>query len=257
MRRRGRPPKITVRRYPNQLRSLRERLGLSQEKVAGAAGISIAYYGALERGDRRINADTARRLQPVLRCGVGNLLLQASDAGAIPLRIAIAAVDSEDRPLQYDLPSPHEWLQAPRLTDVNDCFAAEIFDDSADRDFPKGTILVVRQFTDVPAALRSGAKVVVRFRLSPIQSEVPPATHEILYGTLDRNVQGDLLLATRTRNRLVPRQTLIQSLPAAAAPGLGERPFVSAPRDGVFAYLPRPDDSAEILGLVIYSMGPE
>jgi len=68
MRLRGRPPTITgARRYPNRLRELRARRGLLQQGVAAAAGISIAYYGALERGDKRINADTAERLCRPLR----------------------------------------------------------------------------------------------------------------------------------------------------------------------------------------------
>src|SRR5579864_104822 len=75
MRSRGRPQTITgPRRYPNRLGELRRNSGLSQQGVAVAAGISIAYYGALERGDKRINADTANRLVAPLRCAAGDLL---------------------------------------------------------------------------------------------------------------------------------------------------------------------------------------
>ena len=72
---RGRPPKKSgPPRYANRLRELRQRLGMSQQEVANAARISSAYYGALERGDKRINADTAQRLQIPLRCSVSDLL---------------------------------------------------------------------------------------------------------------------------------------------------------------------------------------
>ena len=52
----------------------------------------MAYYGALERGDKRINADTARQLQRPLRCAVGDLL--AGAGVSVPLRFAIAAAES-------------------------------------------------------------------------------------------------------------------------------------------------------------------
>lgn len=255
MRRRGRPPIVTAaRRYPNALRELRERLGLSQEKVAEQAGMSTAYYGALERGDRRINTDTAQRLHNALGCAPGDLL-QGPGHSSIALRMAIAAADSESRPERYDLSPPYEWLQPRGLIDSQDCFAAEVFDDSAELDFVKGSVLFVRELASLRAPLHIGAKVVVRFRL-PSNPGVPPSTHEILYGLLDQNVVGDLLLITRTRNRLVPRNALIQPQPRPPAE-LGERPLVMAPRGGAISYAKRTDDPAEILGIVVYAMGPE
>ena len=91
MKTRGRPPKNTgPPRYVNRLRELRQRLGLSQQEVAVQAGISAAYYGALERGDKRINADTAQRLHAPLRCGISDLLAGTRGV-SVPLRFAIAA----------------------------------------------------------------------------------------------------------------------------------------------------------------------
>jgi transcriptional regulator with XRE-family HTH domain len=98
MRGRGRPPTITgARRYPNRLRELRRQSGLSQQAVAAAAGISGAYYGALERGDKRMNADTAERLSKPLRCTVGDLLAGALGV-SVPVILAVAAAESEGRP---------------------------------------------------------------------------------------------------------------------------------------------------------------
>jgi transcriptional regulator with XRE-family HTH domain len=253
---RGRPRTIIgERRYPNRLRELRDRAGLSQQQVAARAGISAAYYGALERGDKRLNADTASRLQGPLSCAAGDLL-RGAESASVALRIAITAADSEGRPEVFELPPPYEWLQPRRLSDPESCFAAEVFDDSAELDFARGSILFVRPVTDRDTALRLGAKIVVRFLLPPAEAGAPPATQEILYGLLDQNIVGDLLLVTRTRNRLVPRNALIQ--PAAYGPsGLAERPLAMTPRDGVIAYTRRPDDPAEILGIVVYSMGSE
>jgi transcriptional regulator with XRE-family HTH domain len=255
VRNRGRPPLSTgARRYPNRLREMRERRGLSQRAVATAAGISGAYYGALERGDKRINSDTAERLSASLHCTVGDLLAGAEGV-SVPLVMAVATAESEARPVRYDLPEPHVRLQPRRLDDPENCFAAEVFDDSADLDFARGTILFVRRAAPVPASLPVGAKVLARFFLDPSAESGAKATHEILYGFLDRNIVGDLVLITRTRNRLIPRNALIQSA-APSRPGLAERALILAPRDAAIAYEPRPDDPAELLGTVIYAMGP-
>ena len=63
------------------------------------------------------------------------------------------------------------------------------------------------------------------------------------------------MLITRTQNRLIPRNALIQSA-APSRPGLAERALTLMPRDAAIAYEPRPDDPAELLGVVIYAMGP-
>ena len=255
MRSRGRPPTITgARRYPNRLGELRRHCGLSQQSVATAAGISVAYYGALERGDKRINADTAERLSGPLRCAAGDLLAGAQGV-SVPLTTAVAAGEAEGRPAAYDLAEPHERLQPGRLANPENCFAAEIFDDSADLDFERGTILFVRNLAPVPEPLSVGAKVLVRFHLDPDGDAAARGTHEVLYGILDRNIVGDLVLITRTRNRLIPRNAPIQTA-APERSGFAERPLALLPRDGSVAYEKRPGDPAEILGVVVYAMGP-
>jgi transcriptional regulator with XRE-family HTH domain len=253
MRRRGRPPIMTgARRYPNRLRALREACGLSQQAVAATAGISGAYYGALERGDKRINADIATRLAAPLRCRPSELL-EGGQAVSVPLMIAVAAADSATRPPAYDLPEPHERLPVRSLADAAKCFAVELFDDSADVDFAAGTILVARRIEPLPATVPVGARALARFFLDPRAPGGNRETHEILYGILDRTVVGDLVLITRTRNRRIPRHLLIQSAsPSATA----EWPRTLTPRAETMAYEPRADDPGELLGIVVYAMGP-
>jgi transcriptional regulator with XRE-family HTH domain len=252
MKSRGRPPKNTgPPRYVNRLRELRQRLGLSQQEVAAQAGISAAYYGALERGDKRINADTAQRMQAPLRCAVSDLLAGTRGV-SVPLRFAIAAAESNSRPESFDLPEPHEMLQPGRIAEPQDCFAAEIFDDSADLDFAPGTVLFLRPLMELSQPLRAGVRVVARFLLDDNGER---RTHEILCGILDQNILGDLVLITRTRNRLIPRHALIH---AAASPrsGLAEGARPELSHDRRIDYQLRHDDPAEILGLVVYAMGP-
>ncbi len=250
---RGRPTKFTgERRYPNRLRELRARLGVPQQAVAAEAGISLAYYGALERGDKRINADTAQRLQRALRCAAGELLAGTAAAAMVPLRFAIAAAESEGRPAAFDLPEPWEWLSAARLAEPQDCFAAEIADDSANLDFARGTVLFIRALPALTAPLHLGARVVARFLLAG--DGVRP-THEILYGLLDQNILGDLVLITHSRNRLIPRTALIQAAPRTGG-GLAEAPLVLRRPGATIEYEPRAGDPGEILGLVVYAAGP-
>ena len=252
MKTRGRPPKKTgPPRYANRLRELRQRLGLSQQEVAGGAGISSAYYGALERGDKRINADTAQRLHIPLRCSVSDLL-SGSRGISVPVRFVIAAADSGNRPDSFDRPEPHEMVQPGRLQEPEHCFAAEIADDSADRDFAPGTVLLLRPTSASSDPLRRGTRVVVRFFL---EAKDEPATYEILYGILDRNILGDLVLITRTRNRLIPRHVLIRAASATRS-GPAERPANELAGDDTIEYRYSPDDPAEILGIVVYAMGP-
>jgi transcriptional regulator with XRE-family HTH domain len=246
MKTRGRPPKNTgPPRYVNRLRELRQRLGLSQQEVAVQAGISAAYYGALERGDKRINADTAQRLHAPLRCGVSDLLAGTRGV-SVPLQFAIAAAEADGRPDDFDLPEPHEMLHLGRVGKPEDCFAAEIFDDSADVDFAPGTVLFLHE------PLHAGARVVARFLLD---TQGERRTHEILYGVLDQNILGDLVLITRTRNRRIPRHALIQpsALPRS---DLAEARKSEFSHERTILYQQGPDDPAEILGLVVYAMGP-
>ena len=252
MKTRGRPPKNTgPPRYLNRLRELRQRLGMSQQEVAVQAGISAAYYGALERGDKRINADTAQRLHAPLRCGISDLLAGTRGV-SVPLRFAIAAAEADGRPDDYDLPEPHEMLHLGRVGKPEDCFAAEIFDDSADVDFAAGTVLFLRPLTGLHEPLHAGARVVARFLLD---TQGERRTHEILYGVLDQNILGDLVLITRTRNRRIPRHALIQpsALPRS---GLAETRQSEFSHERTILYHQDPADPAEILGLVVYAMGP-
>jgi len=246
MRSRGRPATLTrERRYPNRLRILRERLGLSQQIAAAAAEMSGAYYGALERGDKRINADTAQRLSKVLHCAAGDLL--AGAGLSVPLVMVVAAAESQGRHNGYDLPEPYERLHAHRLADSENCVAAELLDDSANIDFEAGTVLFIRPLPLSQTGVLVGTSVLVRFFLGPTSDRGDRHTHEILYGILDRTIVGDLVLITRTQNRLIPRHMLIQSAADRRGP---------AERATVVAYEPHPDDPAELLGTVIYAMGP-
>jgi hypothetical protein len=87
--------------------------------------------------------------------------------------------------------------------------------------------------------------VVVRFLIDGGERR----THEILYGILDQNILGDLVLITRTRT-VRSHGTLIHAA-ASRRSGLAEGAELNyrMTQDRLSS---SPDDPAEILGLVVY-----
>jgi transcriptional regulator with XRE-family HTH domain len=261
---RGRPrgARAALPRYPNNLAKLRSRRGLTQDEVAAAAGISAGYYGELELGYKRLNTDLARSLSGVLRCSVGDLF-PTTPAISIALSLLIAAQESAERPEDYDLAQPAAWIQAPpRLARPDECFAAEVLDDSADLDYPRHSILFVRRREALRDPLPLGSKIVARFWTAPLAAgRCEPPTREILYGILDRSLTGDILLMTRQRThgtspRRLPASLLIRP-GSARLRHIDEHYLAMIPREALADPEPRPGDEAAILGIVAWSSRPE
>lgn len=243
--------KTTPPQYPNELEGLRQGRGLSQSAVARLAGMSASYYGEIERGDVRLNSDTAAKLQRVFPGFT--FADSAKDIATTPVRIIIAAQENDGRPDSYGLPVELVEVPTPRaLRDIGDCVAAEIADDSADRDFAQGTVLYLLPVVE-DTSLQVGARVVVRFLVGDRAAKGPVA--EVLYGLIDRSPTGDLIIWTRSSNRRIPPSLIIQREPMSLR-GFSERILSLIPRPPTIEYQPRDDDEAEILGVVVYAAGP-
>lgn len=67
-------PSATRRHFALNLRKRRERLGLSQEALADAAGLHRTYVGSVERGERNISIDNIERLASALGVSPASLL---------------------------------------------------------------------------------------------------------------------------------------------------------------------------------------
>ena len=69
------PEKSKARQILSQnLRMLRLEQGLSQEQLAGIAGLHRTYVGSVERGERNISIDNIEKLANALGCNVTRLL---------------------------------------------------------------------------------------------------------------------------------------------------------------------------------------
>jgi len=56
-----------------QIRKIRQAKGVSQEDFAALAGLSRAYYGSVERGERNVAALNLMRIAATLQVEVGQL----------------------------------------------------------------------------------------------------------------------------------------------------------------------------------------
>jgi len=112
---------------------------LTQNKLAELAQISGQQIGHLERGERRMTFTQAELLATHLGCAPVDLLSHAAGI-SIPVTCRIAAAFSESAPSDYDISPPLTRVPAlPGLKNPEDCFAAELIDDSADHLYPSGT----------------------------------------------------------------------------------------------------------------------
>ena len=69
-------PSTTRKHFALNLRKTRERLGLSQEALADAAGLHRTYVGSVERGERNISIDNIERLAAALGVSPASLLAE-------------------------------------------------------------------------------------------------------------------------------------------------------------------------------------
>ena len=60
----------------NRIRELREKRGITQTELGEAIGVDHSAIARYERGSRRVNVETARKLCDFFGCSIGYLLYQ-------------------------------------------------------------------------------------------------------------------------------------------------------------------------------------
>jgi transcriptional regulator with XRE-family HTH domain len=244
--------------HPNRLREFRERTGLSQEELGRRAGnFSQSKVAHIEGGERKLSAKDAHLFAEAISrtgipCSMGDLR-PGSTTRSVPIETVVAHFESPARPDNFDLPEPREMMQAPRSLDApEDCFVAEIADDSADRLYPAGSSVIVRRFEPGLSLLPVGAEILARrYATTRAQGE----TMEILVGILDHAVTGDLVMHLATDNRRLTSPIMIQAAERSRL-RLSEQAIRAFYRETEIDYRPRPEDPAEILGEIVYATVP-
>lgn len=237
---RGRPlTPLDEKRPAPRLRFWRERLKLSQADVAAILGVSQPQVGRIERGENALELFHAQRL--ALAWNLAPTDLFPGGPSTVPLRYRVAADGGA-------LPAPWERVTAPRHTEApEDCFAAEVTDDSADRlNYARGSTLFVRELAAIPGGLDRGDKVLVAVYVG---TRDEGAIAAVLAGSLTTTALGDILVLTKSSNRAVPPAVVVHEAAAAPRMELAERQAIYVGPGGV-DYRPRPGDTSEILGRI-------
>lgn len=237
-----------LRAMRNRLKEIREARGLSVKELATLVKSSAPKIYKLEDGTQRLTDYWLARLAPAL--GVAPEDLVASGPLSVPLRYHVAGAFSEGVD-GFDLAEPHERIHPPKsVAHAEDCFAVQVRDNSADRLYPRGTVLVVRPLAFVKGGLKLGQKVLIKhYRGAKRDGEIM----EVLVGYLDRAVTGELVVSLPTSNRQLPPSVRLKPAPRAA--GLADRQaWMREDSDMPIHYVAGEDDPAEIVGTVVMSM---
>ena len=237
----------------NRLRDQRTRRGLTIEQVAERLDLSVSQVSRLERGESDMSGRRLRQFAKLYDCQPEDLLADRQEA---PIAWAVASAFSEDRPDDFELATPHEMVPVPRrLRGGQDLTVADVVDDSADGLYPAGSLLFLRP-VEAGDRLRPGERVVVRRFQDDRQGG---QTLEVLVGVLDRTMTGDLVLSVRSANRQIPPTVMIQegSDRRRAVASFSEAQAVVQMPIVDFAYAPKDDDPAEILGRVVWVSAPQ
>ena len=219
---------------------------MSQQDLADRIGLDHHQtIGKIERGEQRLRLDQLPLFADALNIDLWQLLTDEPAPFGLPVRYVVAAALSNDAPAWNDPTVPH-ILTPPRLPAPEECFAAEIADDSADLIYPKGSFVIARCLEKLAGPLKLGAKVLVAQYGTDLENG---DIFAVLVGFLDRTVIGETIVATRSHNIRTPKLITIQ--PRTATAGASERILqFEIERSPTIDYRPRANDPARILGVI-------
>ncbi|MDZ4254255.1 MAG: helix-turn-helix transcriptional regulator [Sulfuritalea sp.] len=235
----------------NRIKELRRAKGLSQEKLAERLHSGRSTILKLEHGKMKLTTHWMERIAVELDVSPADLI--SGDGFSVPVTMIVGAAFGRNGG-GFDLDKPYRRVQLPGLARPEQCFAAAVEDDSADRLYPQGSLVICRRTEHAATVFKIGCKVLARHFEG---SHAGRLTMEILAGRLDRTYTGELVLVTASRNGQVPTSVVIQR-PLRADAQLSERFTAPAPvTDSRIEYAPRADDQAEIVGLIVMAITPE
>lgn len=242
-------------KYPNRLRELRSARGLTQQELAARVGMSQGAVGKLETGSRRLKFDQAARFAVALGVAPDGIMIDTPEA--IPVLYRVAAFGADYEPADLALEAPTRFAR-PNLAipDVDQCFGAEVADDSADAIYPRGSVVVARRVAGngESLAIDGRTKYVVAFYRTSLEAD---DLMEILIGLLDVRIDGAITLVTRSSNRHVPNQPAIREATSHAQLGEATMTYLQDRRPGALPYRSERTDRGLILGKIEWAERPE
>lgn len=151
-------------KYPNRLRALRNRSGLTQEQVAARFECSTPCYQNYEYGKREMKAGVLRRAARVFGCSVEDVLgieadwIDRKDA-ARGASVPVVNADGDKDPREAAWESSESWyVPLPVYKKHAGSFYLRIDSLSVNRLIPKGALVLV----DPDAEISSGDLTAIR-----------------------------------------------------------------------------------------------
>lgn len=235
-------------KHPNRVREIRNRKELSQNALAERLSWNQQKLSRIEAGDTKLVFEDAVLIALALE--VSPIDLFADMPMTVPLRYAACSRYFEHALARPEFPEPHQRIAAPpKLSKPEECVAVEVLDSSADRLYPAGTYLIIRE-RPYAGKLKPGDPVAVGLFETTRKGRF---LAEVLIGHLAPNTMGDLMVALRTSNRELPPMVMLRGQQERAM-AFGDRPEIYVP--DLIDVTPRPGDVAEILGRVERVIAP-
>lgn len=229
-----------------RLREFREARALSEAALSKlildrtGVRISPSQVHRIEVGDTVLTPDKAQVFAAALDVATSDLY--ADMPLTVPLLYRVGRRQPGDPPAASA--APRARRSAPHhLHAAIQCFAAVVADDSADRlGYPQDSVLFVRPPDAIGGFEFGSLLLVATYEGEPGRGPIA----EIFVGQFQPTALGDLMVHTRSSNRLVPAAIRVRE--GAAAPGFSDVPALYEP--GRVSYVPRTTDQAVILGRV-------
>lgn len=238
----------TAAKHRNNLQHLRQAFGLTQQQVGDVLGVTQTQAARFEQGINSLSIYQVRQL--AAHFDVPDWAVITPGAQPIPVLYRIRKHGFEAPPgkaaLQLARADGHVKLRGS-IEAFEQCFAAEVIDNSADLIYPRGSLLVARRTRFLGPELEIDGRTNFIARLFAT-NYANQDTSEILVGLLDHQVDGTLALVLRSSDRQLGTAKL-RARESAVELSEPTRTLL-ANRARPIAYSPQLGDLGEIIGRV-------